>query len=99
MVALLRNEAFPLPQRLTYLCLTVLMAQAGVKAGQTMRAPVEEIAELVGVSEAEVRGYLAEAAVLGLLEVEERVVAGGDMASRPIVANNDIPQEAHPWTR
>ena len=95
MVALLRNEAFPLPQRLTYLCLTVLLAQAGIKAGRMMRAPVEEIAELVGVSEAEVRGYLAEAAVLGLLDVEERVVAGGDMASPSIVAQRrDIPPEA-----
>ena len=77
MVALLRNEAFPLPQRLAYLCLTVLMAQAGAKAGRTMRAPVEEIADLVGVSVAEVRGYIAEAGALGLMEVEERIVAGG----------------------
>ena len=95
MVALLRNESFPPPQRLAYLCLTVLMAQAGAKAGRMMRAPVEEIADLVGVSVAEVRGYLAEAAALGLLDVEERVVAGGDMASRSIVASsNDIPPEA-----
>ncbi len=71
-VRLLRNEAFPLPQRLTYLCLGVLMEQEGCEAGQLMRAPVEWIADIVGVSAGEVDAYIQEAVDLGLLQAERR---------------------------